>query len=264
MNGTGRIFILAVALVAFFAAVSKASDLLFTSDAKIVAVAELNHAIYDMGDVFRYETGFGKVEVKSKSESENIKLAIKRKTEFQYSYFNIRTDSYFAGTQIGAAHSDAWSASIKRLIPVRCVKKNNGHLALKYTILDNASISPISFLEFFETRKAGTLTVTYGAVSYFGGGVKEKLSGFGSVEYAPDEKLELFAEYTGADFAKAVQAYVIAPSAQNVGVINTGSLHKDALSAGVSFFPIKTAGITFALYDLDYHVKPILRFTLKK
>ena len=182
-----------------------------------------------------------------------FRARIFKNTEIGYQFFDYDIDSYFAGTLVGVADTAANLFRLKHRFRAR-----GADMAVEYKFLDNSTISGVHFVSVFRGKKSGRTEITGGLASYFGKNVDDRIGAFAAVAWRPDDTVTLFAEYNTADFMKAFQNYLIAPTAQNLGVIDTGNAPRDALSIGVKGRMPCGIEASFSIYDLDVQRRPMI------
>jgi hypothetical protein len=223
------------------------------ADIPVTQRVSVDYHYVDLGKSFTYETGFGRVDVKASGHATGLRARVTPTLELGFKYFDFDVDSYFLGSQVGVSSASAGLYSIKKRFSI------NGEAAdMDYGYLDNASITGIHLLSLARTRTAYGVDWTGGLTAWSGGAADERAGVFASAVWRPAPELALFVQYNSTDFLKAFQNYVIAPSASNIGTINTATAPKDALSMGVTGRILDTVNVTFAVYDLDVQMKPVL------
>lgn len=254
-----RRFILAlsaVVVLAMGAAAHAASGPMSLPGADIPVSSRLNKVEYhyiDLGKSFTYETGFGRVDVTSRGSAAGLRARVSRSLEAGFTHFDFAVDSYFMGTQVGDSTARASLFTFNKRFTVNGVAAD-----LAYGYLDNSSISGVHLLSLTHTRNAYGLDWTGGLTAWGGGAADERAGAFADITWWPAPELALFAHYNSADLLKAFQCYIIAPAAQNIGTVNTSGAPKDAFTMGVTGRVLDTVNVTFAVYDVDVQMQPVL------
>ena len=216
-----------------------------------------------LGKVFGYETGYGRVDVKSDGYINSFGLRLTHNTELNYDNLNFGVDSYFAGSQAGANTIESHLISLKTIFPVNePLIPHHWRYGIEYKLLTESSFDDIHFINLFTGTNLGTVYANGGVSTYFGESVDTEFGVFANLIYKAGNDVEIFAEYSTLDFTRAYINNYIAAGARNIGVINTGNAPKDAFSYGVRLKREKYFTLDFTLYDLDLTTSPFLGVSL--
>jgi len=248
--------------------VAGAAERLYTPGSSEANQWSFHHEVSFLGNAFEYETGFGRVSVRAEGRRSGFTYSAGSKTfagkEYEAGYdtiaFNVK--SSFGGGVVGASRPTANLFTFKAVVPRGNQKGPNGEKAVKlgmqYRYLNGSSISGMHFVDLYSSVFSGEMEYAGGVTSYFIPNHKSRVGAFVSATYHAGKEVDLFAEYSSADFMKAVQNYVIAPAAQNIGTIDVGDTRKDAFSMGLKLRFNNNMAVKFSLYDLDVQRKPVI------
>jgi hypothetical protein len=241
-----------LSLAIFTTAVAK-PHLLPGADIPISSRVSVDYHYIDLGKSFTYETGFGRVDVTSAGSAASVRARVSRSLDLGFTYFDFDVDASFMGTQVGDSTARAGLFRLNKRFSI-----NGTDADLGYGYLDNSSISGVHILSLTHTRNAYGVDWT-GGISAWGGGAADESAGvFAGITWRPAPELALFAQYDSADFLKAFQCFVIAPAARNIGTVNTSSAPKDVFTMGITGRVLDTVNVTFAVYDVDVQMQPVL------
>ncbi|MEW5945551.1 MAG: hypothetical protein AB1742_05075 [bacterium] len=265
MKKTAIVSVLGLIFLLMVTRGASGEDKLYTPDARIADRVEIAGDYALVGPVFDFETGFGRVKVTAKGGNAGFTAKLNNNFEIGYEYIDFDIDSYFRDAAVGTSQTDAHQLSVKAVFPAKMnIEPHRIRYGAQYIYLDNSVISGIHFANIFGTTSLGTVEATAGISSYFGNDVDNTVGVFGNLSYTAGNEVELFAEYNTADYLKAVQYYLIAPSAANVGVIGLTNTPEDAFSVGVKLNLRQGYVLKFAVYDLSKQMRPVIGLAFKK
>lgn len=257
-------FMFVICAIVFCVSAVSSAEGLFTPDMKAAENWSAGHAYILLGKYYDYETGYGRVDVRSDGTMSRISARL-GDSDIGYTHFNFNVDSYFAGDIVGAADLQANLFSVRALFPFFPLGRERDNrrpeIGIRYQFLDNAigkSVPGIHFVDLFGSASLGSIEIAGGLTSYFGNETDTEFGVFANATYSAADNVDLFAEYSSLDFMKVFQDRFVAPAAENVGVIDTSNAPRDAFSFGVRMRYEGGLALKFAVYDLEHQMKPFI------
>lgn len=242
----GRKEALLGAVMAQLGAIVPASEsgspgMLFTSDPSIAESWSMNRSFFPAHE--SAAAGAGPDLVKARGGHTELALRAGGDVQIGFGRLDFAVNGYANGVRTGYAHAGADVYSLKAVSEQG--RNNCAGFGMQARYLDNRDGADMRFVDIFTTAGGSGFKATAGVTWQTGDGLDSRAAGFGNAAYDITNDLAVFAEYSGADYFKAIHKHVIHSSIGSAA----DRIRLRTLSAGLSLRLPEDTFFKLAVYD---------------